>query len=138
MGEHTERSRSLGRPHGLISREHRGGSVFGRLYYLNPKFASRIFFMSLPSDSPDNSSHDALFRWQALFHKTTEPLFLLNRQRRLLFVNRAWEALTGLTLVEVKGQVCRRRPRGILAERVEIILGAMAPPPEVDRGQPAQ
>src|SRR5438132_5921151 len=94
--------------------------------------------MSLPSDSPDSSSHDAAFRWQTLFHKASEPLFLLNRQRRLLFANRAWETLTGLTLAEVKGQVCRRRPRGILAERVEIILGAMAPPPEVDRGQPAQ
>src|SRR5437588_107352 len=34
-------------------------------------------------------------RWQGLFHRSAEPLFLLNRQRRLLGVNRAWEEWTG-------------------------------------------
>src|SRR5205807_6332426 len=96
------------------------------------------FFMSPSSDSPDSSSHQAPFRWQTLFHKASEPLFLLNRQRRLLFANRAWETLTGLTLAEVKGQVCRRRPRGSFAERAEIILSARAPPPEIDQGESAQ
>jgi transcriptional regulator with PAS, ATPase and Fis domain len=49
------------------------------------------------------------FRWQALFQRAGEPLFVLNRQRRILFVNRAWETLTGLSLAEVRGAVCRRR-----------------------------
>ena len=93
-----------------------------------------------PSSDPPNvpPGSDARFRWQALFQQAPEPLYLLNRRRRILFVNRAWEALTGLSLAEVKGHVCRRRPRGILAEKVELILGALAPPAEVALGQPTQ
>jgi transcriptional regulator with PAS, ATPase and Fis domain len=92
--------------------------------------------MSLPHESPDIP--EAHFRWQTLFQRSSEALFVLNRQRRLLFVNRAWETLTGLTLAEVRGRVCRRRPRGILAENVEVILGALTPPQEVQGGQPGQ
>ncbi len=84
---------------------------------------------------PEN---DARFRWQTLFQHATGPIFLLNRRRRILFVNRAWETLTGLTLAEVKGQVCRRRPRGILAEKIELLLGALAPPAEAMEGQATQ
>jgi transcriptional regulator with PAS, ATPase and Fis domain len=90
--------------------------------------------MTPAHDSPDPSP----FRWQTLFQQASEPLFLLNRRRRILFVNRAWEVLTGLSLAEVKGQTCRRRPRGILAENAELVLGALAPPPEVAQGQPAR
>src|SRR5439155_48815 len=60
-----------------------------------------------PSSQPPES-----FRWQLYFQKSTEPLFFLNRRRRLLFVNRAWESLTGLPLGEVRGQACRRRALG--------------------------
>ncbi len=88
------------------------------------------------ASSPDG---DARFRWQALFQHAAEPLFVLNRQRRILFVNRAWEALTGLTLAEVKGQACRRRPRGILTDKTEILLSTLAPPVDVVvQGQPGQ
>jgi transcriptional regulator with PAS, ATPase and Fis domain len=95
--------------------------------------------MSRSHDSPDlPPANDVRFRWQTLFQQTSEPLFFLNRQRRLLFANRAWETLTGLALVEVKGQVCRRRPRGILADQEQMILGAMTPTPEALQGQPGQ
>src|SRR4051794_6423860 len=94
---------------------------------------------SAAPDVPDPLPNpEARFRWQAFFQKVTEPVFLLNQRRRILFVNQAWEKLTGLTLAEVRGQVCRRRPRGILAEKSEILLGAMAPPAEVLQGQTAQ
>ena len=56
------------------------------------------------------------FRWQALFQGAAEPLFVLDRRRRLLFVNAAFEALIGLTLDEVRGQLCRR-PRSPGATR---------------------
>src|SRR5437764_5556657 len=85
-----------------------------------------------------DSADAAHFRWQTLFQQAGEPLFLLNRRRRVLFVNRAWEALTGLALAEVKGQVCRRRPRGILVEKMELVLAALAPPPEVMEGDAGQ
>ena len=88
--------------------------------------------------SAESSPEEAPFRWQSLFQKSTEPLFLLNRRRRVLFVNRAWETLTGLKFAEVRGQVCRRRPRGILTERHEAILAAMVPPTEVFLGRIGQ
>jgi transcriptional regulator with PAS, ATPase and Fis domain len=88
-----------------------------------------------PEVPPEN---EARFRWQTLFQKSSEPLFLLNRRRRLLYVNPSWEKLTGLSASEVKGQSCRRRPRGIVAEHIELILAALAPPPEVLKGQPGQ
>jgi transcriptional regulator with PAS, ATPase and Fis domain len=95
--------------------------------------------MSLSHESPDPPpGNDTRFRWQTLFQQASEPLFLLGPKRRLLFVNRAWETLTGLALPTVKGQVCRRRPRGILADKEHMILGAMAPPPEALEGQPGQ
>lgn len=88
--------------------------------------------------SPAEPAPESLFRWQSLFQQSSEPLFLLNRRRRVLFVNRAWETLTGLKLTEVKGQICRRRPRGILTERHETILAAMVPPAEVYQGRISQ
>src|SRR3979490_2796144 len=95
--------------------------------------------MSPPPDPADvPPENEARFRWQTLFQQTSEPLFLLNRRRRLVFVNRAWETLTGLALADVKGQLCRRRPRGILVEKLDLLLGAMAPPAEVIQGQPGQ
>lgn len=94
--------------------------------------------MAAPGSPDDVSENEVRFRWQALFQQAAEPLFLLNRRRRVLFVNRAWETLTGLALADVKGQVCRRRPRGIVAEKVESVLGALAPPAETFQGQTGQ
>ena len=42
-------------------------------------------------------------RWQRLLLQATEPLFVLNRQRRILFVNPAWEGLTGVSLPQARG-----------------------------------
>ena len=95
--------------------------------------------MSSPRDPPETSSaSDPRFRWQALFQHAAEPLFLLSARRRVLFVNRAWEALTGVAPADVKGQTCRRRPRGIVAEKIDLLLSAMAPPAEVMAGQLGQ
>jgi transcriptional regulator with AAA-type ATPase domain len=77
------------------------------------------------------------FRWQAFFQRTRDPLFLLNRQRRLLFVNRAWEELTGLPAARARGLVCsRRRPASPAPE--DDVTRALCPPPEVLRGQGAR
>jgi transcriptional regulator with PAS, ATPase and Fis domain len=92
-----------------------------------------------PEESPDVPPQtESRLRWQAFFQQASEPIFLLNRRRRILFVNSAWEAMTGLTLAHVKGQACRRQPRGILADKKDLLLGAMAPPTEVQEGQPGQ
>lgn len=44
-----------------------------------------------------------------LFPHARTPLFLLNRQRRLLWVNRAWEELARLPAVDARGLVCQAR-----------------------------
>ncbi len=75
------------------------------------------------------------FRWQAFFQRSTDPLFLLNRQRRLLFVNRAWEALAGLPAAQARGLLCRKQQSAAPDDALEDVLAhALCPPPEVLRG----
>src|ERR1700684_566236 len=75
-------------------------------------------------------------RWQGLFQQTDEPFFLLDRRRRLRFVNHAWEALAGMSAADALGLVCRRqRPAGSADPLEEIIAHARCPPPEVLIGQ---
>ena len=78
------------------------------------------------------------FRWQAFFQHAAQPIFLLNRQRRILFVNRAWEACTDLTQAEVRGRVCRRRSASTPLEQEETILSGCSPPVETIAGRISQ
>lgn len=85
--------------------------------------------MTAPSD----------FRWQSLFQQSGDALFVLNRRRRLLFVNHAWETLAGLPLAEARGLSCRRaRPASPTDSSTDILAHALCPPPEVLRGQSAR
>lgn len=77
-------------------------------------------------------------RWKGCFQKSTEPLFFLNRQQRLVDVNGAWESLTGLSLGQVRGLSCRRRARVNDEEPAESLRSLLAPPPEVLKGAPAR
>jgi len=86
-----------------------------------------------PAGQPPES-----FRWQAYFQKSTEPLFFLNRQRRLLFANHAWESLTGLALADLRGQVCKRRRLGPDCTPAEAVQALLAPPAEVLDGKMAR
>src|SRR5437879_6060365 len=88
-------------------------------------------------EKPVASSADEPFRWQTYFQKSSEPLFFLNRQRRLLFANRAWESLAEIALREARGLVCKRRTLDAGAEPLEALANALAPPPEVMKGKPA-
>jgi transcriptional regulator with PAS, ATPase and Fis domain len=76
------------------------------------------------------------FRWHHFFQRSTDPLFVLDRRRRLLFVNRAWETLTGVSADEAAVLVCHRpRVPAADAPAKEILAHALTPPPEVLRGQ---
>ena len=76
-------------------------------------------------------------RWQALLRGAADPLFLLDRRRAVLFVNRAWEQLTGFASARVRGARCRRL-RDVLPASLESLLAVLAPPPDALRGKPAR
>jgi transcriptional regulator with PAS, ATPase and Fis domain len=98
----------------------------------------------VPSDAPLQQGAEAPrsprrlakdFRWQAFFQHCAEPVFVLDRRGRLLFVNHAWEALTGMAKEQAGVLVCRRpRPVTASASAEEILAHALTPPPEVRRG----
>jgi transcriptional regulator with PAS, ATPase and Fis domain len=85
--------------------------------------------------APPNPASE--FRWQSLFRRTDEPLFVLSRQRRILFVNPAWEELTGIPSAEACGLVCSRKAPASPGDQSAIVY-ALAPPPEVLAGKPAR
>jgi transcriptional regulator of acetoin/glycerol metabolism len=78
------------------------------------------------------------FRWRACFQGSTEPIFILNRHRRILFVNHAWEQLTGIAAVEARHIACRRRRVSPDDEWDVLLAHALRPPDEVLQGQTAQ
>ncbi|WZO96149.1 sigma 54-interacting transcriptional regulator [Isosphaeraceae bacterium EP7] len=82
------------------------------------------------------SSRALAARLDALWQQSTGPLFALNSDRRLLYVNRAWEALTGYDADQVQGLLCRAmgptRPGDLLG-----LGGSFCPPPEAIQGQPS-
>jgi DNA-binding NtrC family response regulator len=88
-------------------------------------------------DTPDDESA-AGFRWQTFFQHASEPVFLLNRRRRLLFANRAWEECTGVLLAAVRGRPCRRSAGEAFLERESLTLAALSPPAAALAGEPCQ
>src|SRR5262245_5632296 len=75
------------------------------------------------------------FRWQALFQQSREPIFVLDRRRRLLFANHAWEALTGRLFSDLHGLACTRRKSGAEHAALSAVL---SPPPEALDGRSAR
>jgi transcriptional regulator with PAS, ATPase and Fis domain len=75
------------------------------------------------------------FRWQALLQRAGEAVFVLDRRRRLLFVNTAWEQLTGLSAEQAHGMICRRpRPAAAEGPVEDALAHVLTPPAEVMRG----
>jgi DNA-binding NtrC family response regulator len=72
------------------------------------------------------------FRWQALFQQSHDPVFILNRRRRLLFANRAWETLTGQSAGEAHGLTCTRRSSD---RPLAALARTLCPPPGVLQGR---
>jgi DNA-binding NtrC family response regulator len=73
-------------------------------------------------------------RWHALLQRAADPLYLLNRRREVLGVNRAWEELTGFTAAAVRGARCRRL-RDATPATLESLLSTLAPPPDAAGGR---
>lgn len=89
--------------------------------------------MSEAGPTPEPAAGEG-FRWQGFFQRAADPLFLLNRRRRFLFVNRAWEALTGLAAHEVRGRSCTRARPLDPGSPEEILCHVLCPPRDVLRG----
>jgi PAS domain S-box-containing protein len=71
----------------------------------------------------------------SLFREADDAIFVLDRRRRLIFVNRAWETLAGLAADQVLGLACRRpEPASATDAPDEILAHALTPPPEVLQG----
>jgi transcriptional regulator with AAA-type ATPase domain len=87
-----------------------------------------------PSPPPAGDHHPPDFRWQSFFQRSDEPLFLLNRSHRVLFVNRAWERLTGVSAAEARGLACSRRASAE-GDGPGSLGPLLCPPPEVLAGR---
>lgn len=76
------------------------------------------------------------FRWQGFFQRSTEPLFLLNRQFHVLFVNQAFEELTSLSSEEANRLHCTLRHPPKTGETWSTVLRhVLCPPTEVRQGK---
>jgi len=86
------------------------------------------------AESAASLPEDDLVRWQALFQRSREPLFLLNRQRRVLFVNRAFEQLAGTTVGQARGLLCKRY-KDFEGGSLKALGSGLSPTPEALSGQ---
>ena len=70
-------------------------------------------------------------RWRSWlpFQRALEPIFILNRHRRIVFVNPAWEQLAGLGLAEARQIACRRTRRPNPDDPWDDWLGHLLRPP---------
>lgn len=64
----------------------------------------------------------------ALLQQSRDAVFVLNRHRRIRFVNRAWERLTGRNAADVLGMTCTRR------QTAQALAIALCPPKSVREG----
>src|SRR4051812_1557939 len=82
---------------------------------------------------------DEDFRWRAFFQRSTDPLFVLNRQCYLLFVNAAWEKVTGIGRAPARRLYCHRpQPARPNQSWKAILAHVLTPPPEVLEGTPGR
>jgi len=75
-------------------------------------------------------------RLDSFWQQVSEPTFWLSPDFRLIWVNRAWEELTGHTVEMVMGLVCQAHGPTRTGD-LEGLGGSFYPPPEVTAGQSA-
>jgi len=87
----------------------------------------------MPDPSPDPTPRGS---WAALFHQTTDPVFLLNPRRRLRYVNKAFETIARAPADAVLHEFCHpRKVQKDLPVQRRILLQTLAPPKEVMAGR---
>lgn len=87
----------------------------------------------MPDPSPDPTPRGS---WAALFHQTTDPVFLLNPRRRLRYVNKAFETIARAPADAVLHEYCHpRKIQKDLPVGRRVLLQTLAPPKEVLSGR---
>jgi len=89
-----------------------------------------------PKSANDDLVRRARYRFETVFQLSSDPLFVLSR-RRLVFVNQAFETLSGLPAARAVGMLCSRRSP-VAPDLESAVARALAPPPEVLRGSYAR
>lgn len=86
------------------------------------------------SEPQPNGRRESKF-WGGFFRQATEAIFLLDRRRRLRYVNPAWERLTGFTGEDVYGLSCVQRRTAPDREAEKRLALVLRPPSAVMAGQ---
>src|SRR3954447_15532275 len=87
----------------------------------------------MPDPSPDPTPRGS---WAALFHQSTDPVFLLNPRRRLRYVNKAFETIARAPADAVVHEYCHpRKVQKDLPAHRRALLQTLAPPKEVMAGR---
>lgn len=73
--------------------------------------------------------------WRSLFQHASDAVFVLNRQRRILTVNCACEALLGREASAVRGLACSSRSSMKGPKDWRVLAAALCPPPAVLAGE---
>ena len=76
-------------------------------------------------------------RFEAAINAVDSPMFLVDSQRRVVFLNEGCQTLTGWTLPEVVGAVCEFASSGEAAS-IEALTGALCPPQETIDSEPRE
>jgi DNA-binding NtrC family response regulator len=76
------------------------------------------------------------FRPDQLWQHTLEPMFWLDQELRIAWVNHAWEVLTGRTAESIVGQKCASHGPLQAGEPADL-AASFVPPPEAVAGSPA-
>lgn len=85
----------------------------------------------MESPSPTGDQFDN----RALFQRSTDAIFVLNKNRRLRYANPAWESLVGKKLKEIYGLRCTHRRTD---SSLTALARALNPPPEALTGSPTR
>ena len=76
------------------------------------------------------------FKPDQLWQQAREPMFWLDQALRVVWVNRAWEGLTGHSAVSLVGQTCAAYGPTESGEPADV-AASFVPPPEAVAGQPS-
>jgi transcriptional regulator with PAS, ATPase and Fis domain len=74
-------------------------------------------------------------RWRSLLQEAAEPVYVLDRNRRLVYLNAAAEAILGMPVTDVLGIVCRPSSSTEAPTDLGLLAASLAPPAQVARGQ---